>query len=638
MAKRELLSPSHDTASRAIVDVQTATTHVKALITECVSKGISDEELTKRLNKAIAEECKHIKDVGFREQLRKALVTSARKWHYELSQTYRINEANFRRAVAHQPFNIELSDLLDKTPYQKQFEFRKLLDDGTNPGIPVIKDYQSSVKLAMKALSAEPPKIVTTKNGRTYVMPARLRAEMAVRYAAAVENLQRLINEGVLFCWISSHPNCSPRCSSYQGKLYSLFQGKVMIDGKEYGERGVIDGISYRPINEALAGPNGDGNGCISGYNCRHRAIEYERGSRPPEDFSKAQMQREYAIDKQQRNYENRIRQLKQEERQLRACGMDKEASAVRKKWRRLTKDYQIYSVENNRAYYPYRYVIDRTETNGLTESASDVIITNENIKRSLGEKVITLQEAINNADPLVANAIARYQNQLSIKDANFKTTEKDSAHFTPGEGIYFDVEEDSLPSDEFRTQYQTYFHETGHNLDYAIGKKISWLGGYASERYKSPNYVEERLHYDKKGNVIGRTLNNLSFDDMIKKEGIAFIDAYRQLVEARTKKKASKREVYEEIKNDFKGEPLVNIRQLSDILDGITNGEMYRMGFGLGASHTYKNPNYWKTHSVGSESFAHFMSILSTNKQMVERYRAYFPKSFEIFEEILKL
>ena len=316
MAKRELLSPAHDTASNALVDVQTATTRVKSIITECVSKGISDEELTKRLNKAIAEECKRINDIGFREQFRKSLVISAKKWHYELQQTYRISEENLRRAAMQQPLNVELRNLLAKTPYQKQFEFRKLLDDGTNPGIPVIKDYQSSVKLAVKALSAEPPKIVTTKNGKTYVMPVRLRAEMAVRYAAAVEGLQKLIDEGVLFCWISSHANCSPRCKDFQGKLYSLFKGKVTIDGKEYGESGVIDGIPYRPINEALAGPNGDGNGCISGYNCRHRAIEYERGSRAPEDFSEAEIKREYAIDKQQRSYENRIRQMKQEEQQ----------------------------------------------------------------------------------------------------------------------------------------------------------------------------------------------------------------------------------------------------------------------------------------------------------------------------------
>ena len=364
MAKRELLSPAPDTASRAIVNVQAATTRVKAIITECVSKQISDKELTKRLNKAIAEECKNINDVAFRNQFRKSLVTSARKWHYELKQTYRISEENFRRAAMQQPLNIELNNLLDKTPYQKQFEFRNLLDDGKNPGIPVIKDYQSSVKLAVKALSADPPKIVTTKDGRAYIMPARLRAEMAVRYAAAVENLQRLIDDGVLFCWISSHANCSPRCQQYQGKLYSLFQGKTTINGREYGESGTIDGIPYRPINEALSGANNDGNGCISGYNCRHRAIEYEKGSRPPADFSKAEMEKEYAIDKQQRAYENRIRQLKEEEKQLRACGMEKEASAKRKQWRRLTKDYQIYSIENNRAYYPYRYVIDQTELN----------------------------------------------------------------------------------------------------------------------------------------------------------------------------------------------------------------------------------------------------------------------------------
>ena len=389
MAKRELLSPAHDTASRAIVDVQTATTRVKAIITECISKGVSDKELTKRLNKVIAEECKHINDVGFREQFRKSLVISARKWHYELMQTYRISEENLRRAALKQPLNVELNNLLNKTPYQKQFEFRRLLDDGTNPGIPVIKDYQSSVKLAVKALAAEPPKIVTTKNGGAYIMPARLRAEMAVRYAAAVENLQRLIDSGVSFCWISSHPNCSPRCSPFQGKLYSLFKGKVTIDGKEYGESGTIDGISYKPINEALAGANGDGNGCISGYNCRHRAIEYERGSKPPADYSEAEMKREYAIDKQQRNYENRIRQLKQEEKQLRACGMEKEAAEKRKQWRRLTKDYQIYSIENDRAYYPYRYVIDRTEQEpdeGRVYAQWKKVIGVENMPKTLAE------------------------------------------------------------------------------------------------------------------------------------------------------------------------------------------------------------------------------------------------------------
>ncbi len=374
MQKRVLLSPADDTASNALVSVQTAITRVKTLVSRGVSEGWEQKRLTDELNKTIAVECKGV-DAGYREAFRKALVTAARKWHYQLTQTYRVLDEHLKNEVAKQPLNIELRNLLEKTPYQKQIEFRRLLDDGTNPGIPVIKDYQKSVRLLAKALSVDAPKTVTTKNGKAYVMPARLRAELAVRYAAAVENLQRLIEDGVKWCWISSHANCSPRCKDYQGKLYSLFQGEIELDGKKYKESGVLDGIAYRPINEALAGPNGDGNGCISGYNCRHRAIEYERGSKAPQDFSEAEMKREYAIDKQQRSFENRIRQMKTEEQQLRACGMVKEAQALRKRWRVLTKDYQIYSVEHNRAYYPYRCTIDRVEeTENITVADSSPI------------------------------------------------------------------------------------------------------------------------------------------------------------------------------------------------------------------------------------------------------------------------
>ncbi len=619
MNKRELLSPADDTASHALVDVQTAITRVKTIISECVSKGVTDEELTRALNNAIGAECNKIKDKGFKEQFRKSLVVSARKWHYELSQTYKILDRNLEKQALKQPFNIDLSNLTRLTPYEKQIEFRKLLDDGTNVGIPVIKDYQQSVRLAVKALSADPPKIITPKNGKPYFMSARLRAEMAARYSAAVENLQWLRNEGVNFCWISSHASCSPRCAPFQGKLYSLFEGKKEIDGKEYGESGVIDGIPYRPINEALSGVKGDGNGCISGYGCRHRAIEYERGSKAPADYTEAEMKREYAIDKQQRSYENRIRQMKQEERQLRAMGMEKEASALRKKWRILTKEYQIYSIEHDRAYYPYRYVIDRTEENGLTIFESDVIITSENIKRQLGAKTLTLQEVIQNADESVARAFGKYQSQLKIVDAHYKRDKDHNYHFDPQKGgILFDIDEDSAPSDDYRKQFQTYFHETGHNLDFVIGKKIGV--GYASGGYKSPTF-------------------NATFNQMIVEEGMEFIEAYREVVFKQKKMQmVSNEETYKAIHEDFKGIKLVDKGQLSDILDGITNGKMRECGFDLGAGHTQRNKNYWKNHPVGGEAFAHFTSIIAVNSNMLERYMAYFPKSFEIFKEIMQL
>lgn len=369
--ERYLLPPADDAASDVLLLVQTATTQVKQLVTEGVSHGVPQEELVAQLNAAISSVCREIADVGLREQVKKSLVTAARKWHYELSNLFRILDSNLQRK---QPLRVDVGDLFRKTPYERMREFRTVLDDGNQAGLPIIRDYQQSVRTAVRALSAEPPKIITPRGGRAYAMPVRLRAEMAVRYAAAVENLQRLVSEGALFCWISSHASCSPRCADFQGKLYSLFEGKVTLDGKEYGEVGTIDGIPYRPINEALAGKNGDGNGCISGYNCRHRAVEYKRGSRPPQDFTEATMRREYAVDKQQRSYENRIRQMKTEEKLLRSIGMTEEASALRKKWRLLTLEYQEYSISHDRAYYPYRCVIDKDEIELSEEKGEEIV------------------------------------------------------------------------------------------------------------------------------------------------------------------------------------------------------------------------------------------------------------------------
>ena len=440
MSKRILLSPSDDTASRALVNVQTAITHVKEIVSEGVSKGWNEKELTTALNKVIASECKRV-DVSYQESFRKSLVSAARKWHYELSKTYKILDQNFAAAAMKQPLNIEIQNLIKKVPFEKFTEFRRLLDDGTNPGIPVIKDYQKSVRLITKAISVDAPKTVTTKNGKSYVMPVRLRAELAVRYAAAVENLQRLIDSGVKWCWISSHANCSPRCADYQGRLYSLFKGEYELDGKIYKPTGTIDGIPYRPITEALLGPNGDGNGCISGYNCRHRAIEYERGSKPPKDFTEAEMKREYAIDKQQRFYENRIRQMKTEERQLRACGMTKEAATLRKKWRALTLDYEIYSVEHDRAYYPYRCVIDRTEEEsqetidnrlGLKEKTSEELNKIETIK-----KHIPISSSLGKASAMLLQVFDIKSESVIITDKQYET------HIAKGANNHNDIFEE---------------------------------------------------------------------------------------------------------------------------------------------------------------------------------------------------
>ena len=338
-------------AGKALIAVQTVITKIKEAIVGNVAKGVSEDEITRQLNKIISDFCKTIDNEALREQNRKALVTAAKKWYYTTTRTFETVNRNML-SMSGNIYRIGVGN--DSKSYFNTI--RPMHDRSINIGKPLIEDYKRSVRLAMKALAADPPLVVTRKDGVVYKVPIRNRAEMAVRYDANVKDLQKFAQSGVDLVWTSQHPNCSPRCKDFQGKLWSIS-----------GKSGKANGITYRPLSEALQGKLKDGNGIITGYNCRHRLIEYTEGSRPPQELSEAQIKKEYAIDKKQRAYENNIRHMKTNERLLRAAGDDEGAKQLRRKWRKATLLYQAYSFRNGRAYYPDRCTIDDTEVDTTT-------------------------------------------------------------------------------------------------------------------------------------------------------------------------------------------------------------------------------------------------------------------------------
>ena len=333
-------------AGKALIAVQAVITKIKEAIVGNVAKGVSEDEITRQLNKIISDFCKTIGNEALREQNRKALVTAAKKWYYTTTRTFETVNRNLL-SMSGNVYRLGVGN--DSKSYFNTI--RPMHDRGINIGKPLIEDYKRSVRLAMKALAADPPLVVTRKDGVVYKVPIRNRAEMAVRYDANVKDLQKFAQSGVDLVWTSQHPNCSPRCKDYQGKLWSIS-----------GKSGNINGITYRPLSEALQGKLKDGNGIITGYNCRHRLIEYTENSRPPQELSEAQIKKEYAIDTKQRAYENNIRHMKTNERLLRAAGDAEGAKQLRRKWRKATLLYQAYSFRNGRAYYPDRCTIDDTE------------------------------------------------------------------------------------------------------------------------------------------------------------------------------------------------------------------------------------------------------------------------------------
>jgi len=337
-----------------IVALQSATTKIKELITQAILQGASQEELTKQLNRVIAEACEKIRDPTLKKEIRNGFVVSAKKWYYELNQTIKTVNHNLRNKVltvvpTTTLYALDINAIFKNGPKQIIDNFRPYMDFNAK-GRALIEGYENSVKLGLKAIAADPP-ISTrlTKDGKPIKVSLRNRVEMAIRYDANLKDVKNLVDNGVKLVWTSSHPNCSPRCAPHQGKLYSLD-----------GTSGTINGIRYTPLADVLK-LNG-GNSIINGYNCRHRLIEYRPGSRPPTDYTEEEIKREYAIDQRQRNYENTIRNLKAEERLLRQAGFTKEASELRKKWQYLNKNYEAFSLRNGRPFYRWRTRISEDE------------------------------------------------------------------------------------------------------------------------------------------------------------------------------------------------------------------------------------------------------------------------------------
>src|SRR5690554_847069 len=351
-------SPKQNVAQKAVILVQTATTKIKETITAGIMEGKKQDELTKELNKLIDKYCRQLETPELREETRQALVRSCRKWFYQLEQTIKILNRNLASQVSgfkDDTFTVDIMSLLHNVDKLRINAIRPYLGQ-TKKGLAVINDYDKMLKVALKALAAEPPKIIKVaetekRKGYTYTMSLRNRAEMAIRYEANLADLQRFIDQGIEYVWTTSHPDASPRCAPHQGKLYS-------INAKN--KQGMHNGIPYTYLPNILK--LNEGNSIINGYNCRHRLIPYQDGSSPPTEYTKEEIKREYAIDQKQRYYENNIRQLKSEERLMRKSGYLEEAKKLRKKWRRMNKEYEIFSLENKRAFYRWRTIVSKDE------------------------------------------------------------------------------------------------------------------------------------------------------------------------------------------------------------------------------------------------------------------------------------
>jgi hypothetical protein len=348
-----IASPDSNVAKSTLLTISEAETQLKTLIAQDYQLGVKASETKSKALKIIVECAKQfINSPRQYNQVRVGLLTlynNAYVVHVENMKT--LNRSLMVELAKKKMINSRGEITFENTTYQlrvdgllgdKQVRPTDLLTNVQFRGlrseirvaVPSIRNYEKLVRERYLELA--------TKSATVEGQSLRVRAEVQVRYEETQKDLQKVEFSGNDLWWISSHVNCSERCQKWQGRLYS-----------KSGDSGVIKGVNYTPLQEALDA--NDGNSIINGYNCRHYLIAYFDGSTPPRDYNATEIAKQREIDAKQRYYESQIRLKKQEEAVNRATGNKEYADKLNDRWKKQLASYQQLSLRNGRPVQMWR-------------------------------------------------------------------------------------------------------------------------------------------------------------------------------------------------------------------------------------------------------------------------------------------
>lgn len=216
-------------------------------------------------------------------------------------------------------------------------------------------------------------------------------------------------------------------------------------------------------------------------------------------------------------------------------------------------------------------------------------------------------------------------------------------AHYSPSEdGVLLNISAAAKGS-RYQTPYQVVFHEYGHHMDYIFNKKYGTGEKYKafSETYKGGIFGKKMKEEAEK--AIQDFANNtmrLSAEEALAKAkrsakmsliGEDEVEYYaKRFMESDVKVTDEIRKKFcEHIKDNV---PLIDRTDISDMFEPIMPKNLHHP-FGVG--HGY---DYWKNRDNGKEAFAEMYSAMVNNKGSLEQIKKYFPESYKIFIEMLKV
>jgi SPP1 gp7 family putative phage head morphogenesis protein len=246
------------------------------------------------------------------------------------------------------------------------------------------------------------------------------------------------------------------------------------------------------------------------------------------------------------------------------------------------------------------------------------------NLKDHFGdEHAMKIKDILQNAPDEAKGIWNKYVNKLGVTSIK---APKGQAFYSPyKKGITINLKDcaegkfwtftSTRGKEAYRKAYGTIFHEFGHNISALIADDLGHVFNDASIVFKSEKYT-------------GYSLNK-----MLNEEANDYVSKVWKELKNQAKELGTgtvlKREAYSFISNEIKNLPVIAGGDIADMWEGCTKGSVTGyMGHGK---------SYWKSHEAGVEAFAEMFDATVNNPESLEQIKNYFPKSYDIFLEILK-
>lgn len=328
--------------------VTDAETDIKLLVRDCVVNGDSLYEVNNKVTSFIGDLLNNIESPAIKDKVRQSFPLFATRLYYQWLAVIGTQALaySFLTALKAQKTDIpkEVEEKLKSLPKtQNLSSFTASFGNAYNRATPNAVynlEYEKEVKKRIENIAG-----MTAKVDYNSRYSLRASVEIELRNERNQKQIEDLRNDGVQLAWINTHVNCSERCQPWQGKLYSL-------DGT-YGK---IDGISYQPLENAteIYDKYGYKNGCLSGFNCRHRLVKYSKGFKPIAIPAK-EIKWQRHLEQQQRYMERTVRKYESLALINKANKETKEYRHYKSMAKSWADKYEKFSKRNKIPFYPSR-------------------------------------------------------------------------------------------------------------------------------------------------------------------------------------------------------------------------------------------------------------------------------------------